>query len=122
MVLGVLKLGDEKAPFERLDGLLARFDRGNASHPLTLVLIHEARARIAAQCNRQADYERSTRETERWSRQTSTSALIAKCERLTELQRKTASVRPNAATSTTSTELLTIQTPIDDPAANRNSS
>jgi hypothetical protein len=115
-------MGNEKAAFDRIDGLLARFDRGNQSHPLTLVLLHETRARVAAQCNRQSDYEKSTRETERWSRQTGTPALIAKCERLTELRRKTASVRPNAPTNTANTELFTVQTPIDDTPANRNSS
>ena len=41
-------LGQEQAAFERIDGLLARDD----SHPLTLSLLHEARARFAAQFHR----------------------------------------------------------------------
>lgn len=86
-------LGHEQAAFERIDMLLARFDRGDDSHPLTLVLLHEARARFAAQFDRLAEFERSADQAERWARRTGTPALIAKCERLAELQRTEVAAR-----------------------------
>lgn len=105
-------MGHEQTACERIDSLLARFDRGELSHPLTLVLLHETRARIAAQFDRWQKYEASAGEAERWARQTGTPALIAKCERLAELKR-TEVIAPRRARSapldTTATTLLTKQ-------------
>lgn len=90
-------LGREADAFERVDRLLARFERGDDSHPLTLVLLHEARARFAAQFHRKEEFEHSALAAERWARRTGTPALIAKCERLAELQRTEVLVRSKQA-------------------------
>jgi hypothetical protein len=45
------------------------------------------RARIASQAGRVGEYHASRGEAERWARKTGTPALIAKCERLAELDR-----------------------------------
>jgi hypothetical protein len=71
-----------------VDGLLQRF--AGCDHPLTLGLLHEARARILFAAGRVADYEKDLAETERWFRGTGTPILIARCEALTAPRTSTA--------------------------------
>lgn len=89
-------LGDVDTAMARLDGLIARHEE--SQHPLTLGLLHEARARIAYKSGRKRDYHFSLGQVERHFRATGTPLLIAKCERLAELhhQPDTARQRPVA--------------------------
>jgi hypothetical protein len=77
-------LGEVDAALARIDGLLARFE--GCDHPLAMGSLHEARARITWKAGRVAEYVLSLSKVERWFRATATSALVAKIERLAELQ------------------------------------
>lgn len=78
-------LGELDAAFARLDRLLALYlDSG---HPLALGLLHEARAQLSYRAGRKRDYYFSMTQVDRYFRGTGTPALIAKSERLAELQR-----------------------------------
>jgi tetratricopeptide (TPR) repeat protein len=83
MALADAGTGNAAAGLARIDGLLERHRA--IAHPLTLGLLHEARARIAWSTGRSEEYERSLEQMERWFRPTGTPSLIAKCERLAEL-------------------------------------
>jgi len=89
-------LGDVDAAMARLDALLARFE--DSQHPLTLGMLHEARAQIAHRVGRKRDYHFSMVQVDRWFRATGTPTLIAKLERLADLHRSpdTARQRPVA--------------------------
>ncbi len=77
-------LGQIDEGFARIDGLLARFHASD--HPLVHGSLQEARARMAWMAGRVDEYEVSLALVEFWYRRTGTPALIAKCERLTELR------------------------------------
>ncbi len=76
--------GEVDAALTRLDSLLARFHA--CDHPIVMGTLHEARARIAWKAGRIDEYARSLTAVDRWFRPTGTAALIAKIERLAELQ------------------------------------
>jgi hypothetical protein len=77
-------IGEADAGLARIDRLLERFDA--CDHPLVKGSLHEARARIAWNAGRVAEYVHSLAVVERWFRPTGTSGLIAKIERLAALQ------------------------------------
>lgn len=76
-------LGRTEEALARLDHLLAL--HGPSQHPLTLGLVHEARARIAFAAGRLDIYRESLAETQRWLRPTGTPSLVAICDRLVRL-------------------------------------
>jgi hypothetical protein len=82
--------------FSRLDGLITL--HGPSQHPLALGLIHEARARVSYRAGKKREYHYHMTQMERWFRPTGTPALIAKCERVAELEhpQETARQRPVA--------------------------
>lgn len=74
------------------DPALARIDTLRtrcrcSDHPLTLGLLHEARAQTAWEAMRSEEYEHSMRAVERWFGSADTPALVAKLERLRALSR-----------------------------------
>lgn len=77
-------LGRISAALARIDAAIARF--AVTQHPLTLGLLHEARARIAWAGGRNEIYLESLGEVGRWYLDTNTPALVAKYERLAELR------------------------------------
>ena len=77
-------LGEVEPALARIDGLLARFRE--CDHPFLMGSLHEMRARIAWKAGLFPDYLHHLKLCERWFRPTGTPALIAKCERLAELQ------------------------------------
>jgi hypothetical protein len=93
-------LGQSDRGFSRIDALLVRFRE--SKHPLVQGLLHEARAKIAWAAGRLDEYDVSRITVERWFRPTGTPALIAKCERLTDLRWATASGRSRWRTPTSS--------------------
>ncbi|MET0285073.1 MAG: serine/threonine-protein kinase [Polyangiales bacterium] len=78
----------------RLDRLLAM--HGPSQHPLALGLLHEARARVSYRAGKKREYHYHMTQMEKWFRPTGTPALIAKCERVAELEhpQDTARQRP----------------------------
>ncbi|HEX5660021.1 MAG TPA: protein kinase [Polyangiales bacterium] len=78
----------------RLDGLLTL--HGPSQHPLALGLLHEARARVSYRAGKKREYHFHMTQMEKWFRPTGTPALIAKCERVAELEhpQETARQRP----------------------------
>jgi tRNA A-37 threonylcarbamoyl transferase component Bud32 len=78
-------LGQTDEALARIDALLER--HGPTDHGLALGLLHEARARIAWGAGRVDEYERSLREVERRFIPTREPALVAKCQRLRDLER-----------------------------------
>lgn len=84
MAIALAGTGEVDAALTRLDGLLTRFDA--CDHPMAMGTLHEARARIAWKAGRIDEYARSLSAVDRCFRPTGTAALIAKIERLTELQ------------------------------------
>jgi hypothetical protein len=68
----------------RIDGLIERFK--HVDNPLLQGLFHEARARVAWSAGNTPEYKKSLLEVERWFRPTETPILIARCERLAELE------------------------------------
>ena len=76
-------LGHTRDGLARIDGLLTRF--AHCDHPLLQGLLHEARARIFWNAGHVGEYRQSLAEMEHWFRPTGTPALIAKCERLAQL-------------------------------------
>jgi hypothetical protein len=95
----------------RLDSLVARHE--DSQHPLTLGLLHEARARIAYKAGRKRDYHFSLTQVERHFRATGTPLLIAKSERLAELhhQPDTARQRPVAFLREDGSAVETVEQP-----------
>jgi hypothetical protein len=89
--------GEVDAALGHIDHLLERFD--DCDHPLVKGCLHEARARIAWNASRVAEYVHSLALVERWFRPTGTSGLIAKIERLAALQ-----TAPNGAPQSSSRE------------------
>jgi hypothetical protein len=84
MAVSEAGLGQIDAGFARIDGLLARFRQSD--HPLVQGFLHEARARIAWMAGLTDEYHLSLTLMEHWFRATGTPALIAKCDRLAELE------------------------------------
>jgi hypothetical protein len=84
-------LGETGLALARIDRLLARFE--NTDHPLALGLLHEARARIAWAAGRTDEYKQGLAHVEHWFRYSGTPALVAKCERLAELDSGTTGTR-----------------------------
>ncbi|HEY6877825.1 MAG TPA: hypothetical protein VI299_07385, partial [Polyangiales bacterium] len=80
--------------FARIDGLLAL--HGPTQHPFALGSLHEVRARISYRAGKKREYHYHLTQMERWFRPTGTPTLIAKCERVAELQhaQETARHRP----------------------------
>ncbi len=95
----------------RIDGLLVR--HGPSQHPLALGLLHEARARVSYTAGKKREYHYHMRQMDRWFRPTNTPALIAKCERVAELElpQETARQRPvqRDTLDEIDTELLELQ-------------
>jgi hypothetical protein len=91
----------------RLDGAIVRFQ--GSGHPLALGLLHEARARVSYQAGKKRDYHHHLQQMELYFRPTGTPALIAKCERVAELQhpQETARQRPVGGTRETMETLNT---------------
>jgi hypothetical protein len=92
MAIAEAGLGDIQAGLARIDGLLNRF-RGS-DHPLVQGCLHEARARIALMAGRVDEYRHSLALVDHWFRPTGTPALIAKYERLVDLEGAHSSARP----------------------------
>jgi hypothetical protein len=76
-------LGQFPAAMTRVDRVLER--HAGVDQPLLQGVIHETRARIAWGAGNTAEYRKSLLEVERWFRPTETPILIARCERLAEL-------------------------------------
>ncbi|MET0340457.1 MAG: protein kinase [Polyangiales bacterium] len=105
------KSGKVEEAFARIDGLLARFRA--STHPLTVGLLHEARARLAWDVRRVDLYERSLAEVERWFGRSQTPALVAKYERLVRLARPAETVRGRvlpANTNADAADLSSVET------------
>ena len=102
MALAQAGLGEVDAGLARIDALLARFR--DSDNPLVQGLLHEARAKIAWMAGLVSEYSLSLTIVEHWFRRTGTSALVAKCERLADLQAThgTAGVVPGGAGTNTS--------------------
>jgi hypothetical protein len=92
MAIAQAGLGEIEPGLTRIDGLLDRF-RGS-DHPLVQGCLHEARARIAWMAGRVDEYRHSLALVDHWFRPTGTPALIAKYERLVDLQGGQSSPRP----------------------------
>jgi hypothetical protein len=84
MALAQAGLGEVDAGLSRIDALLARFR--DSDHPLVQGLLHEARAKIAWTAGLIDEYRLSLTIVDHWFRRTGTPALVAKCERLADLQ------------------------------------
>ena len=102
--------GEVDAALARLDGLLARFDA--CDHPMVMGTLHEARARIAWKAGRIAEYVRSLSAVDRWFRPTGAAALIAKIERLAELQSAQSGPRLPPSDGPTETQSSSKQTDV----------
>jgi hypothetical protein len=102
MALAQAGLGEVDAGLARIDALLARFR--DSDNPLVQGLLHEARAKIAWMAGLVCEYSLSLTIVEHWFRPTGTPALVAKCERLADLQAThgTAGVVPGGAGTNTS--------------------
>jgi Protein kinase domain/AAA ATPase domain len=108
MALADAGLDDFDAAFRRLDGLLELHTP--SGHPLALGLLHEARARVAYRAGRKREYHYHLAKMEAWLRPTGTPALIAKCERVAELQHPQETARQRPVTSARAEGLETIET------------
>jgi len=84
MAVAEAGLGHVDAGLARIDAQLERFRESD--HPLVQGFLHEARAQIAWMAGLTEEYHLSLTIVEHWFRRTGTAALIAKCERLAELQ------------------------------------
>jgi tetratricopeptide (TPR) repeat protein len=76
-------MGEVAEAAKALDELLE--EHRTAQNPLTLGLIHEARARIAILQRDVPAYGKHKEQVERWFRQTKNPSLIAQCEKLEKL-------------------------------------
>jgi hypothetical protein len=86
-----LQLAIAEAGLDQFEQAVARLDRLLAlhqpsQHPLALGLLHEARARVSYRAGKKREYHFHMTEMEKWFRPTGTPALIAKCERVAELE------------------------------------
>ena len=102
MAIAEAGLGRIDAGLARIDALLERFR--HSQHPLVQGFLHEARAQIAWRAGRVEEYCLSLSLVEHWFRRTGTPALIAKCERLAELQSGATSANAPSADSGTASD------------------
>jgi hypothetical protein len=77
-------LGSQEAARQRLLGLVRRFE--DCDHPLLQGLLQEALAQVAWYAHDREEFAHRRLLTERWFRPTGVPALIAKCERLEQLE------------------------------------
>jgi hypothetical protein len=84
MAIAEAGCGDVDGALARLDGLLDRFREHD--HPLLKSLLYEARGRVTWMAGKLDEYRHAVAMMEHWARPTGTPALIAKWERLAELE------------------------------------
>jgi hypothetical protein len=84
MAIAQAGVGEVDAGLARIDGLLERFREHD--HPLLKALLYEARGRVTWMAGKLDDYRHAVAMMEHWARPTGTPALIAKWERLAELE------------------------------------
>lgn len=82
LALAEAGLGRAEDAAQRLDALIAEHE--GAANPLTLGMLHEARARVAFTAQDKLAFERHSHEVERWYRPTRVPGLIACAERLAQ--------------------------------------
>jgi hypothetical protein len=83
LALAEAGLGHFDEALAQLDALIERY--GKHEHPLVNGSLYEARAQVAWAAGLPESYEHALAKMEQWYRPTGTPALIAKCERLSEL-------------------------------------